>query len=46
MEELELVIEEAPLKTEEIGEQNIAYEGLKLVETRAYKGGTSIKYWM
>ena len=45
MEKLEKTLSEISIKKLEL-EENESYEGLKLIEERAYNGGTSIKYWM
>ena len=45
MEKLEETLRDSSGKELEL-RKKIAYEGLKLVEDKAYIGGTSIKYWM
>ena len=48
MEKLEKTLQEVSFESlglEKIGEDD-SYEGLQLIESRSYKGYTSIKYWM
>jgi len=45
MEQLEETLKKTSIeKTEE--KEKVSYEGLKLIEEKAYNSGTSIKYWM
>lgn len=45
MEKLEKTLSEISINELEL-EENEFYEGFKLIEEKAYTGGTSIKYWM
>jgi len=47
MEQLEKSLEKVELKKEEVKSfLEPLYRGLRLVEDRAYSGGTGVKYWM
>ena len=48
MEKLESTLEKIELKKDklEISKEKPIYQGLKLIEDKAYNDGTSIKYWM
>ena len=50
MEDLEKIALETKLSVNETEEKNLEvsenYEGLILIESKDYTGGTSIKYWM
>ena len=45
MEKLEKSVENAPVVLVD-SKKDVSYEGLKIVEDRAYESGTSVKYWM
>jgi len=46
MEKLEKTLQEVSVESLKLREETTSYKGLRLIETRVYNGGTSIKYWM